>query len=236
MAPIPEAFPGSEEAPLVSFNFLDIADATGYETYFGMRADNAEYLTTRESTTYSERIHTATTQTLTTSFVQHVDLNFDVFFNLPRILRGKVFANVPIGLWQNAAGSSQRFNFYIIMKVYHVDASATETLLGSGTSEEFSDIVAANQMTTQMALCKYNQTTRQKFKKGETLRITIEGWYKVAAGTELCNVGIGHDPQNRDDVTYDNAAGTANQAIIGIGSAVGQPTTLQIQVPYIPDI
>ncbi|KKL90861.1 hypothetical protein LCGC14_1900460 [marine sediment metagenome] len=37
------------------------------------------------------------------------------------------------------------------------------------------------------------------FKKGETLRLTVEGWFKTTEGVaKAAHLLIGHDPQNRE--------------------------------------
>jgi hypothetical protein len=56
-------------------------------------------------------------------------------------------------------------------------------------------------------MCNLKMTIpKTLYKKGETLRLTMEGWGKMNGVTGSRWVAIGHDPANRVDTTF----GTTN--------------------------
>lgn len=228
---IPPTYSRDTEASIATFNFTDIATGTGYSTFYGLRGDADEYATVISTDIYSERMHTSEAQTLDTTFTEHLNIDFDIIFNLPRNMRGIVIGNIPIGI-QNIA-ASRTYAYYIEMKVYHVTSGGTETLLGTGTSDEFFDVVAGATIDSEIALCFYDQTAVQHFKKGEKLRFSIGAFYKVTSGTNSSWVGIGHDPQNRTDgAVFDTAPGTSELQVI----EDNHPTRMSFHVPFVIDL
>ena len=98
-----QLFPPRGEA-LVNFDWTDIADGTGYVIYYGMRGDDGEYMTTPSNLIFSEEIVSKIQdQEITTSAVKYFDLDFDITFNVPKNIKGKIIANVP----RNLTGKSK---------------------------------------------------------------------------------------------------------------------------------
>lgn len=230
---------------LVSYDYYDIAEGTGYNVFYGFKADNGEYATTTISSLYSEElISYKMDQAVTSSAVQHFDIDFDVVFNRPKNVKGKILANVPIGVQGADILPNMNIKYYAVVKAYHYDG-ATETLLGTGTSRE----AYAQELdlggycySTMNAVCIINLTTLRHFKKGEILRFTVEGWFYEVVTTEglAIHMMIAHDPAGRivDGTT------TSDYAIRSLKFAncfdqtdyLHSPSQMSFHVPFVLDV
>ena len=234
-------FPRARE--LTNYDYFDIAEGVGYTVYYGFVGDSNEKLVSTSSTIYSESICTyLVTETMATSFTKEFDMDFDITFNRPKNIKGRVFANIPIGI-SATTSSDLGFEYYTIVKVIHYNGG--ETILATGTSRT---VIAENLNTTGIsfyaliAACKMDITTIAHFKKGETLRFTVEGWYKTTEGTaKSAHVMICHDPKNRPfqggkrAVRLSNDIQFANEEISG-GTVTYQNTQMIFHVPFVLDI
>ena len=232
-------FEGRE--PLINYDFIDIADGTGYVTYYGAGANGGSYITTPNSNTQSEYIKTITEgQSVATTLTKYFDIDFDITFSTPKNIKGDILINVPIGI-AAASTTGEDFSWQVKTSAYHYDGT-TETQMGSEATSPIytinnlqSDVELVARMSNN-ALLKISQTSVQHFKAGEILRITVEGWFRTdEGGATTADIGIAHDPSNRDD--YDEepdepATNSKRQQII----VTGQPTRLSIQVPFKLDI
>lgn len=183
---------------LISFDFADTADGTGYITYYGFRGDDGEYLTTILSTLPSEEIATFDdVATMTGSLVKKFDLDFDILFNQPQNIKGKLIASVPIGI--AAVNTTARAaNYQVVVVAKHFDGT-TETTLATGTSLEVdSTAIATNtqSFSAMVACCICDISTLRHFKKGDTLRLTVECYFSEGTSKTL-NIMVAHDPANR---------------------------------------
>jgi hypothetical protein len=230
-------FPPRRE--LISYNYDDIADGTGYVTYYGALANDGTPITTTTPTVNSEWIKSVIQQNVSTTLTQYFDYDFDITFNLPKNVKGDILVNVPLGI-AAASASQLDFSFRAIVKAYHYDGS-TETQLGSTATGILYDASglqndnADDERASAVALLTISQSTIQHFKKGEILRITVEGWYKcdeVSAQTAF--IGLAHDPANRADINENPSVGGANSQLQIILD--NQPTRLSINVPFVLDI
>jgi len=225
----------------ITFDYFDISNGTGYDIYFGLKGDDGEYFTTTQSSIRSEEIASyVDNQNVTTSFVKYFDIDFDIPFNLPRNVKGKVLVMVPMGA--RATSVAQLMSFYTIAKAVHWDGS-TETTLATGQSITTS-LTMATAGTAYAARNNFivmDVATLKHFKKGETLRITIEGYYKSVAN-ETYDLMLGHDPADRD---FDNTAPQEpsipasmilGNEISGGGTITNLGTKLEIHVPFVTDI
>ncbi len=186
---------------IASFPAADLADGTGYQAYFGMVGDNNENMVTPNSNMFSENVHTsATAANITTSFVEHINEDFDILFNLPRFARGKALINVPMGI--NHTSDTINYVWKAKVEIFHVNSGGTETSLGSGESREFVHLSGTGLQESFMALLDID-ITGQHFKRGEIMRFTITGLIKTTSGaTPNVTFGLGHDPAGRTDATY----------------------------------
>lgn len=225
---LPINFNIPNEGAVVSYNYTDLASGEGYQTFYGGTASNGDVLT-QSNKFISETTHTSSEETpVSTTSTKYIDKDFDITFNTPRTIKGKLFVSVPIGVQGLVGGES--WYFKLITKVYHYDGS-TETQLGSTETgkEYFSGALGANGIKGFVAT-NYHDLTQKGFKVGETIRITVEGWYRTNGGTARnAWVGIGHDPTGRADQDYDSPGGAIESAQV-IDSDTN--TTLQIDIPF----
>ncbi len=222
---------------VASYDFFDIEERTGVQIFYGYATtDNGTvtYGMTRQ-TPYSDYVFTkGSTANLTDTKL--VDIDFDLKFNLPQILKGIFKAQIPfIGGLENTAGLAA--THYVVMKVRHWDGS-TETELASNTKSKVLTVQNSSTAEGITAFCQAELTTPTHFKSGESLRITIELW---GDGTST-NGSIGailHDPKDR---TFGSTAGFENNGDAANSGAVYEsggaaftvvPETTQI-VFYIP--
>ena len=221
---------------LVNYDWIDIADGLGYVEYYGAVGDNGELLVTPK-VLYSEEIcKFIASQTVGETPAKYFDLDFDLTFNLPKNVYGKIYVNVPIGASATST-NTDGMNYYVICKAYHYDGT-TETLLGTGTSRTAGTNIATGAVsyTSMTALCICDVASITHFKKGETLRITVEGWFSIDSGTVSADLMIGTDPMNREFKdesrdAKDATMGLANEAVGG-GTVTYQNTKMIFQVPY----
>lgn len=218
---VPVSFPIPGESAIVSYSYTDILEGTGVVVFNGAsmvlnasppgtsNANPVYLLTTQQP--YSSTISTGATIP-DTSWNKVVDIDFDVVFNMPKTIKGNAFVTCTIG---GGNGSSGANGFYYA-KLRKYDGS-TETEIASAASECFQ--MNGSTYSGKVTLTKI-VVPLTHFKKGETLRLTIELWgAKVAAGTQ--NFYIGHDPQDR---TFSNLGVDAD------GNP--NPTTLKFYCPF----
>ena len=218
---------------LINFDFIDIADGTGYVAYYGALSNDGTYITTPNANTSSELIKTTVSKNWAVDFTEEFNIDFDITFQVPKNIKGDILVNVPSGIAAESASQTD-VQWYIIAKAFHFDGT-TETQLGAtAQSRTYSGVdlendVAGSERTSHSALLKINQATIKHFSAGETLRITVEMWIKNF-DTVISQAAIAHDPTNRADLK-EQLTGDLLQTI-----QTGEPTRLSIQVPFRLDI
>ncbi len=217
---------------LVSYDFFDISNGTGYDLYYGGSISGG-YITSTTPTLYSTTPHTNVRETITTSYVKWVgDLDFDIQFNLPRNIKGDIQVNIPMGVH---VAQALNITFYANVEIIHVDLTAAEKSLGSSQSFPIHivDIGAEPaDIWSDMTLVKINIPTVEHFKKGEILRFRIGGYYKSSGSGSNCDMGIAHDPANRSDFVYYLSDGSLKNQIM----ITNEPTQMTFHVPFVIDV
>ncbi len=212
----------TQPSAIASFDSTDLAEGTGIVIYNGAK-DQSGYILTRNQV-YSDNVNDGTDQqgittisalTTSNSFVQMLDLDFDLVFNVPRIINGKFYANLPLG----SIATEQR-EWYAIVTIKHYDGT-TETVIG--TVQSATNLNGGGSTGSEMSLVSVDLTKKQ-FKATDILRITVEVWGKVSGAVNLY-VGLGHDPKNRND---------PNTTFKTIED--GDDTTLLFYVPFVIDV
>ena len=215
---VPKFFNVPSSAAVPSYDFIDFQEGTGLATFYGVQSKNnatTNYNLVSSTGIYSWNISTTFTDTVDGDYQKGLDLDFDLEFNKAKQLKGNFNISVPMRVV--ASGSNARF--YSIVTVRHWDGS-TETDLGSSGG------VNANSLrTTINGNTKYYMDqhliniSNLTFKKGETLRITIEIWYQIDGGGTPSTYHLGHDPANRDSDDQIDWSGNTTQ--------------LTVQVPFV---
>lgn len=222
MTLIPQIFPSTPEAAIASYSFTDIAEGTGVVVFLGSDTDDDGTVTysLSQNAVYSANV---TTEGNGTSGVEKlIDVDFDVTFNLPKRIKGKIIANIPIISGHESTGNKEG-TAYAILKVRHWDGT-TETEIASNTKSKVTSGLASSD-TQQDVLNVEVDAPQTHFKKGETLRLTVEIWAATQAGSGL-QVGLMHDPKNRKPLDYSGGNDTGDFII----------SILSFNVPFVLDL
>lgn len=227
---VPIVYRKTQEAAIASFNFTDIASATGYITYYGgSTSSGATVLNYALSNNifYAHRVMTRST-TNSITFTKTHDLDFDIQFKLPQTVRGNIIANIPVMIYAPGVTGFDCFvHPYVRLRKWD---GATETEIAgiSGGTLNFS-VASVNTYLNGVAGVSL-QVPQTLYKKNETLRMTIELWTRSDGANTIASF-VGHDPKNRATTGYDTAetGGTANT----FGT---EPSNLIIHVPFKLDL
>ena len=193
MANLPLTFPQPTEQPIISYDWIDIANGTGIRIFYGISSENqggVSYHIIPNTIAYSSQIETARTTIGTT------EIDFDTStFNLPQTIKGKAYLSLGFGCLE---GHVMRID----ATLYHVDSGGSETAITATIqSQNFTGPTGSG---SEMAFMVLPITTVKRFKKGELLRMTI-GIVASDAGNNV----VGHDPKNRDGSVVTAAKGAA---------------------------
>jgi hypothetical protein len=229
---VPQVYKRSTEGVIASYNFQDIEEGTGvviYNCAETMEESTRAYKLTTQSPYSNDPLTSGSTSS--TSNTKAVDLDFDLTFNLPQNVKGTFMAQIPF-IMGHETTANYGGTCYVIMKIIHYDGS-TETELGSVQSET---LAAANlKINSKTALIEETITAVKHFKKGETLRITLELWI-TASDSSGSQGAILHDPAARV-MTNGNDLGYVGGAA-AIDGTNGPPATTKatIFVPFEVDL
>jgi hypothetical protein len=184
--PINFAVPG--ENILSTYDYADIASGTGYISFYAGVLKSSNCLS--NIIFWGNTINTSGTNT-TTSYVKVVDVDFDALLNKPLVLRGKAIINVPYSFI--AGNGAFAGNGYIVAKIRKWDGS-TETEIANNTGTTRTDSAGVLGYYLEGLDITVPLTN---FKKGEYIRLTIEGWAKNDTNGQPSTITICHDPKNR---------------------------------------
>lgn len=196
---IPTIYRRSGEAVIASYNYTDIVEGTGIVSFYLADTIDLKILTT--NAIYSQVGESNASAGNDSPFVKVLDVDFDATFNLPKIIKGTAYFNIPFEL--SSASVSMKYG-YLIVRVRKWDGT-TETEIASNQGQTLNKDGTAEVCNMESIDVEIPQT---HFKKGETLRITIEGWGYANGGTGSAVLRIGHDPQDQSrlDTYFDTPA------------------------------
>ena len=177
----------------VNYDFADVISGTGYINYYAAHgfdsAASGVYFLSRNLAYYSQNVSTEGSGNAVISTAQKVlDLDFDYVLDRPLTINGEASINAPWSM-TISPGAAHGSDGYIIAKIRKWDGS-TETDLVEGKSLTISISAGAGQSYQHSGLAITVPSTH--FKKGETIRLTIEGWVTYSG-----NLQIAHDPADR---------------------------------------
>ena len=180
---IPQIYRRATEAAIKSYNYTDIAEGTGVTKFYLFESK------TSAATDYhlgTAVIYSATLTRAVAIGAPGTDDDFDLsVFNLSKSIKGTGIIQIPFSVWGGATGST----FYVICKIRKWDET-TETEIASVQSQN----VTAGGSAGNTGILNISITIPQThFKKGETLRLTIEGYLAGTASEAV----YGIDTKNR---------------------------------------
>lgn len=218
--PLTEQFVRGGEKAVASYNYTDISEGTGVTVYYGY-AHREETTSTYgliiqpvysefNTQNAAEERQGATTGTIdVVSFTKELDMDFDLKFNMPQKIKGKVRTYFTFG-GVTAVGGSNEVQMYVIVRVKN-----GETEIASSQSRTIETNADTEYLKT--ASIEVDIPTIAHFKGGETLRITAEVWgKKINTGTRV--ICFYHNP-------------------LDTNKGVGDPTSIfQVHVPFVLDL
>lgn len=192
---VPRVYRKEDERGIISYSHDSIAEGTGVKNFNGMTTTGDAGSMTTELL-YSDDVEIQGARITGTTYGKSIDLDFDLSeLNLPRTLRGKLLVNAGFIAKRFAASSGDTLG-YLVAKLRKWDG-ATETEIASTGNSTISDFVGGSEVPLIVAMKM--TVPRTHFKKGETIRITVEGWSKLETdGANDSIVVLGTDPYNRD--------------------------------------
>lgn len=191
----PEPFKHQPSA-IASFNYTDIAEGTGITTYLLAQTsdENGHYQILTTKSIYSAESQAVnkgmeiTATTSAASATKIIDKDFDLTaFNLPQRLRGTAVLNMAYQQASSVGGNTQG---YVIARI--VNATTGVTLVSTQTDTVQTTATKNYWLTIPLVI----PLSTTQFKKGETLRLTVECWGLTPSGTIRQTIGC--DPQGRD--------------------------------------
>ena len=168
MATFPVAFPPLPSQQIASFDFFDLASGRAYKRFdaVGTNATNAgtSYMLTTET------LYGGTTSTYVES--GSTEVNFDTSdFSYPLDVEGDCYIHVPNFIVNDTATNPQTETAVVTVVVYHVDAAAAETSLGTD--------FYTNTASLSAGAYQYSDTlfkialSKKHFAPGEKLRLSV---------------------------------------------------------------
>jgi hypothetical protein len=191
---IPRNFLKTPEGAIASYDYVDLDEGTGIVKLYGSNVvDNGttSYVLSR-NVTHSNDVFTFYTTGSSGPDAKRLDLDFDLTFNLPKIIRGKFLAEIS-WIAGHTTSANKGGTSYAIVKIRKWDG-AVETEIASNTKSDTMTVVSLDSwgVTRQIEI---DLASKTHFRKGETLRITVEMWSTAnSSGTQLA---LMHDPKDR---------------------------------------
>jgi len=156
---IPNTFQTVSENLVFNIDYFDYASGAGYKRFYFLGCDDSvgnKYVLTEDSSLASDNHNY--------QLSNGDDKDFDLTFQNPVIIEAR---DCYVQLATSCSGNDAD-TYSTVVTVYHVDASATETSLGTVTiTDADADPTRYTIKTAKFAL------TRKAFKRGEKLRISI---------------------------------------------------------------
>lgn len=175
---MPVNFPVPAESTLATYNFTDVANGLGYQSFYSFLNSAGTFGLTDNSSIYSQVSNSTISAngTFNNDFVTST-------FNTPRRIMGTLIANIPL---QKTAGNST--NATTTITVYIVSGGVS-TQIGTGSATSLT--TAAAYTIDSMWQCISVALTTTNFKIGDYIKVNVT----ITAGNQIFYVG--HDPANR---------------------------------------
>ena len=213
----------TQSSTIATYDYADVEEGAGYVIYYATNYKNDTtlnyYLSRNVLYSHDLNVQAATTGTSPT-FAKNIDVDFDITFNLPKDVLGLIRGNITIG-GRTTSAAPNTWAAYAIIKFKKGDGTtiaSTQTMTTTGGGG------AVNVKESRiMNFAIDASSSKTHFKKGETLRITVEVWSHDNGGT---NTGFGCDPKARVDTT----------AALGGIIEDTDSTVFEIHIPYVLDL
>ena len=207
-ATLPLNIPIPQSAAIASFNYTDIAEATGIVKFYGSvwTSGGADYppaiitsggfLTTAAISSSKVAVSGAIIAGGGGGYV--LDNNHDVVFNRPQNIKGIAYLNITLGGYR-PTGTGSSPNIWVSGAT--LQNATTATTLGTAITSTALELTPAAVATySKTYLLKFDLSSQvYHFKAGETLRLNLPIWGTGGSASALSYGGYGADPADRDD-------------------------------------
>lgn len=219
---LPLKFRGADNRLGLNLDFSDVASGIGYVTLTGLTTKTTDSATITYfslpdsfgSSITSPQNSTTGSATSSTSFVNKIDVDFDMAPNaFTTKVQGNAFCEVT---WQVDNSGSNGASAYIEWNIIHVDTAASETVIGTVVTDTVAPGGGSSTTTTDFLHVALTETF---IKPGEYLRLNIKSYTKVTGGTDG-ETGLLHNPKNEDTTALSSVTAANNH------------TYLKFHVPY----
>jgi len=191
---IQKRYSQSQETAIASYDYTDIAAGTGNILFYGaattITGSSTDYKLT-ESPFICDPVKTKEGVTQANTAKKEIDVDFDLTeFNLPRTIKGEAILSMALSLEETA----HNVKGYVIAKIRKWDGTTETDIVTAQSAEETSSGGTWEDFQVTIPLT----IPETHFKKGETLRLTIEGWAYGVGGAPAGNIEIWHDATDTD--------------------------------------
>lgn len=174
--PLPDRYQAGVPPALASYSYTDIAEGSGIVEFCAAKVSDSNS-TFKYILTTNKQINSATRGV---SDFSSFTGDFDIVFNLPKNIKGKAYANIPIAIETTPVA-----NVTCAIKKVDGETSAVTTIGASMQTGNTSGDVS-NEFVTA-----YFDIALTHFKKGDTLRFSITAT-QIVSGSGWDH--IGHNP------------------------------------------
>ena len=214
-------FPPRQEL-LQSYDWIDLITEQGYGTFYLAKAHTSDgtetsFITSTEIESYPTLSSVSAGGDNADAYAIKVNDDFDLLVNSPLTINGKVI--IVLSLYTTY--TTDNFNAYWQVRLRKWDGT-TETEIGAAKTE----LVLAVGNNTRRRTFEID-VTKEQYKKGEYIRITVEGWVAKSDNTGS-QIGYWHDPASKSNLSRSYNNPTATGDII----EYGENTDAKILIPF----
>jgi len=189
--------PFTTSSPIItSYDYTDIADGTGVIKFQGSKTETSagvDYILSRETLSSSYLETSSADEALDGSqvsrLIQSVDFDLTTF-NIPKSAKGTAYIETSFNITKvSGTDTAKGYMIYTLKNVPEV--GSTVEIASVQTIERNTNASSSQRVSLPMTI------PLTHFKRGDTLRLTIEGWARAGGGTGCVGkTTIPHDPSN----------------------------------------
>lgn len=179
---LPKIFDTQAPIANASYDFYDLSARTGYKVFYGLATVQGYILAGQVN--YSNFADTDTNSV-------NAELNFDVEFKSPQIIRGQSYLSFSTHVY-NSVGGGSTASLYIKARVYKVSGAVETALCAEVSSDTITEASGVNNNWSRHTITL--ELTQTHFKTNDKLRLEIVMVGVNPGGSSLTK--IFHDPSN----------------------------------------
>lgn len=180
---------------LANYDWIDLVSGTGYILFDGMEATNkilveVQSISLRGSGAKGSGRYDSSSSHASSTYYKLTDIDFDSSeLQLPRTIEGKMI--VRCGFVSYNTTASATYTIKTVARLRKWDGS-NETEIATAYNESGSGTTGDAEFSESIDF----DVPKTHFKKGETIRLTIELWCKDTAGTQAVQLYLGFWPED----------------------------------------